>query len=286
MNQKHKIIEWLFQTDAVKISPEDQPFWYTSGTLGPYYINTHFLYGSRSKAEALLAEIDVHKSDRLGCPDRIMSLTWENYEQDPIFHGLIDAMVERAKESLPIADIEYISGGERRDWFFSYPIARLLGKPHITLYKDMAAVVTDMHGTRRIEDLKGATVLHIADLVTEASSYERAWIPAIKQWGGNMRWTLVVIDRKQGGKELLERMGVDMLAMAAVDETLFDQALEMKYITQGQYEMLQGYLTHPKETMRRFLLEHPDFLQAALAGDARTAERARLCVQTNIYDLL
>ena len=47
------IIKWLFQTNAIQVCPEDRPFWYTSGTLGPYYINTHYLYGSKEEAENL-----------------------------------------------------------------------------------------------------------------------------------------------------------------------------------------------------------------------------------------
>ena len=28
------IVSWLFETDAVRVCPEGQPFWYTSGKLG------------------------------------------------------------------------------------------------------------------------------------------------------------------------------------------------------------------------------------------------------------
>ena len=42
------IVSWLFETDAVRVCPEGQPFWYTSGKLGPFYINTQFLYGSEA----------------------------------------------------------------------------------------------------------------------------------------------------------------------------------------------------------------------------------------------
>ena len=44
-----KLIKWLFETNAFRVCPENEPFWYTSGTIGPYYINTHFLYGSEEK---------------------------------------------------------------------------------------------------------------------------------------------------------------------------------------------------------------------------------------------
>lgn len=64
------IAEYLFKTDAVKICPENKPFWYTSGKIGPYYINTHFIYGSEEQANALLKRIDEEK-DKLELPKKL-----------------------------------------------------------------------------------------------------------------------------------------------------------------------------------------------------------------------
>ena len=57
----YELIDGLFQTKALRIAPEDKPFWYTSGKLGPFYVNTHFLYGSEEKAVHLLEVIDAKK---------------------------------------------------------------------------------------------------------------------------------------------------------------------------------------------------------------------------------
>jgi len=84
------------------------------------------------------------------------------------------------KNNIDVNEVDYISGGERRDWFFSPIIAKLLNKPHITIYKDLTTVVSSDGKTEELKELNGESVLHIADLITEASSYERAWIPAIK----------------------------------------------------------------------------------------------------------
>ena len=53
-----KIVSYLFETNALRICEENKPFWYTSGKIGPYYINTHFLYGSEQDAIDLLKFID------------------------------------------------------------------------------------------------------------------------------------------------------------------------------------------------------------------------------------
>ena len=42
-------------------------------------------------------------------------------------------MINFIKENININEIDYISGGERRDWFFSNVIAHLLNKVKIIL---------------------------------------------------------------------------------------------------------------------------------------------------------
>lgn len=282
---QNKLVNWLFDTTALRVSPADKPFWYTSGTLGPYYINTHFLYGSEKKANDLLAVIDVEKNDVLGCPDKLLKLTKENYQSDAIYKGLIDEMCLFISENINISDIEYISGGERRDWFFSLIIADILKKPHITIYKDLKAVITKDGNTFLAENLEGAKILHIADLVTEASSYERAWVPAINSLNGKMLWSLAVIDRQQGGTELLESLGVKPFSMLKIDFSLFDTALSLGKLTNEQYGLVKGFVENPKECMKSFLINNPTFLDNALNSGTKEAERAKLCIEKNIYEL-
>ncbi|MCR4434351.1 MAG: phosphoribosyltransferase [Clostridiales bacterium] len=282
-----KLVKWLFSTKAVKVCPQDKPYWYTSGTIGPYYINTHFLYGSEEKANELLNLIDSIKTDKYGCPLKLLELVRENYGRDEIYRGLIDEMYGFITEALPVGDIDYISGGERRDWFFSLILADRLGKPHITLYKDLSAVVsTGKEVEKGMPDLEGKRVLHIADLITEASSYERAWIPAIEALNGKICWSAVVVDRKQGGEEYLRSRDIHLFSMIQVDESLFDHALSLGLINDDQYLLISEYIKNPKESMKKFLLEHPHFLRDALNSDEKTKERATLCLEKNFYNVI
>ena len=280
-----KLTTWLFETKTLRVCPENKPFWYTSGTIGPYYINTHFLYGSEQKANELLKTIDVVKEDKLNCPGKLLDLVKKNYAGDNIFKGLIDEMLKFVADNIDINSVDYISGGERRDWFFSLILGDMLKKPHITIFKDMSAVVTGTDGkTKLIENIGDAGVLHIADLITEASSYERAWIPAIKNLGGNIKWSVVVVDRKQGGGELLEKNNIKSLAMVSIDKNLFTNALSNKLITEGQFQMLLEYTVNPKESMKSFLIEHPEFMENSLSSDEKTKERAKLCLDKKFYE--
>lgn len=281
------LVSYLFETNALRICPDNKPFWYTSGKIGPYYINTHFLYGSEQDAVDLLKFIDSEKENKDTLPKKVFDKTLNHYNENEIYKNVINEMIEFIKENIDVNEIDYISGGERRDWFFSNIIANKLSKPHITIYKDLSMVVTDSNFEEIINksEVEGAKVLHIADLITEASSYLRAWIPAIKSLGAEIVWSTVVVDRMQGGKEKLENENVKSLSMINIDEKLFEKALNMNIINDVQFEMLKNFYENPDETMRKFLIAHPEFLENALASDEKTAARAKLCIDSNLYNL-
>lgn len=196
-------------------------------------------------------------------------------------------MISFIKDNIDISEIDYISGGERRDWFFSNIVANKLEKPHITIYKDLSIVVNDSTFENEIDkaNVSDSKVLHIADLITEASSYIRAWIPAIESLGAKINWSTVVVDRMQGGKEKLESQNVKSLSIIQIDENLFNNALNMNIINGTQYEMLKNFYESPDETMRNFLIAHPEFLENALKSDEKTQARAKLCIDNNLYNL-
>jgi len=95
----------------------------------------------------------------------------------------------------------------------------------------------------------------------------------------------VVVDRVQGGGELLESLGVRHHALAGIDRSLFDAALGASLINGAQYDMVLAYIQDPTEAMRTFCLTHPTFIANALAGDRRTAERAALCLDRDFYGI-
>lgn len=197
-------------------------------------------------------------------------------------------MIKAISDNVNIEEIDYISGGERRDWYFSNMIAYLLKKPHLTLFKDMEAFVSpfDFSSTEKIVDLEGKTVLNASDLVTAASNYVRSWIPAIRNLNGKLLWTCYVVDRKQGGTEVLEKEGIKTIPLALVDNTLFEKAFELGIINDGQLEMLKGFYHDPYETMRNFLINHPEFIENALKSDnERTLKRVKLLTEGNLYNL-
>ena len=283
-----KIMSYLFNTNAIRFCEENKPFWYTSGKIGPYFINTHFVYGSEEDASKLLSFIDESLSDKLTLPEKVFQKVLKQYEENEIYHNVIDEMKNYIVENINVDEVDYISVGERRDWFFSNMLAYLLNKPHISIYKDLSTVVSDskFETTSPITDINGKKVLHIADLVTVASSYLRAWIPAIRNLGGTMCWSCVVVDRMQGGKEKMEAEGVKSLSLVNVDNTLFETAYKNGIINENQLDMLKNFFKNPDETMKQFLINHPEFLENALKSDEKTVKRAKLLVDGNLYGLM
>jgi len=62
VNYKYEWLEKsLLSSESIKIADYKSPFWYTSGTIGPYFINTHFLLGNENNANDLLSFIDEKK---------------------------------------------------------------------------------------------------------------------------------------------------------------------------------------------------------------------------------
>ena len=279
------LLESLVRSGALRIAPPGQVFWYTSGTVGPYYINTHYLFGGPEGAGELLAFIDA-ESRSADFHARLVERVSAQLASDRGYAAVVDALAASIRRREPSGGVDWISGGERRDWFFSAAVALRTGRPHLYLYKDGAAWRPEGDVLKEAGDLGGRRAAHVADLVTEASSYTRAWIPALRGRGGEMAVSANVVDRGQGGMEVIAAAGVDAEACLRVDEAMFADLRHRRLISEAQHSLLVDYFGDPAGAMRRFLVEHPAFLQGALAsGEARTAERARLLVERDPYGL-
>ena len=275
-----KIIEALFDTKAVRVAPEDQPFWYTSGRLGPFFINTHFLLENEAAAGEVLKRIEgAIAADKLTAPEEIFDMMLAYYNKGGTFKMVSDKLAEAASK----LDFDYISGGERRDYFFSMMPAYLLGKPHLTIYKDMTSVYSEKIEGPSVDskdiDLSGKKALHIADLITEASSYERAWIPVIRGLGSEITDTVAVVDRHQGGRKVLKDLGVELYALTGIDQKLFDEAENNGLINEAQKAMILHFLESPSDYMTAFIKANPDFIAGEIAKGGKNKERAELAIE-------
>lgn len=275
-----KIIEALFATKAIRVAPENQPFWYTSGRLGPFFINTHFLLENEAAAGEVLKRIEKAIADsKLTAPEEIFDMMLAYYNKGGTFKMVSDKLAEEAAK----LDFDFISGGERRDYFFSMMPAYLLGKPHLTIYKDMTSVYSESIDGPAVDskdiDLKDKKALHIADLITEASSYERAWIPVIRGLGSVITDTVAVVDRHQNGREVLKNLGVELHALTGINGDLFDEAKANGVINDVQKNMIMHFLENPADYMTAFLKANPGFIDSEIAKGGKNKERAELAIE-------
>ena len=275
---ENPIISWLFETDAVRVCPEGQPFWYTSGKLGPFYINTQFLYGSEAAANSLLKPLEeACAGEKLAFYDKVWADISAQLASCPIYAQLIDLLTEAAAK----LDVDFVSGGERRDFFFSMPVARKLGLGHLSIFKDLSCVYTDKDGVSMDAaqaGLAGKKSVHIADLITVASSYIRAWIPAVESLGAKIAYSLAVVDRDQGGSEILAKAGCPLTTLVTIKPELFEQAKALGRVTDAQVALVNSFIADPDKFMHDFLVAHPDFLAGEIAKGGKSAQRAELCI--------
>ena len=273
------IADYLFETNAVRVSDPEKPFWYASGTLGPFYVNTHFLLESEDKANELLKLIeDAAAADRADFLTTILPFVKKQYEISESYKAVIDLIVAKAKE----LDFDVISGGERRDYFFSLMPAYLLGKPHLSIFKDGETYYSENVDEKAVKvgegDLSGKVSLHIADLITEASSYTNAWIPSIRGVGATINDTIAVIDRLQGGEANLKEEGVNMYTFAKIELSLFDEGVEKGILTTAQRDMVAHFMENPIDYMKAFLVAHPSFIDEQIALGGKPKHRAEMAI--------
>lgn len=277
-------ISWLFETKALAVSPADKPFWYTSGLIGPYYINTHFLCGGKETAQDVLEFIDLHHAEKTTFPHAMLARLQEVYSSHKIYRATIDAMVELVRDSLPIEELGFVSGGQRRDWFFAPLVASKLDIPCLYIYNDLSIV--DQEGIA-VTDLAGAKILNVADLLTVGSSYTKKWIPALAEVNAVLEWSLSGVDRCQGGEDNLKESGVSLsLSLFSIESALIEAACKEGLIDDSQFSLVKGYLDDPFASMQSFLKNNPQFLdEARSSSDEKKKARANLLVEQDLYQL-
>lgn len=276
-------INLLFDSGAFKAAPANKPFLYTSGLIGPYFINTHFVCGGEVAANQILNLIDMECRNP-GFQQKLISHLEIIYSDSPIFKETIDSACNLIIKDIGLASFRYVSGGERRDWFFSPLIAKLLDKPLLWIYKD--GTVLDTNGVE-LKDLKKEKVINVADLLTIGSSYERTWVPELKKRNGILAYSLNIVDRMQGGESVLLNLGLEkILSVFKIDNAFFEAAKSKGLIDKEQFDLMLNYKKDPHQSMRDFLVNNQEFVdQSANSSDQKIRTRIELLLLNNPYKI-
>ena len=123
------------------------------------------------------------------------------------------------------------------------------------MYKDLITEVStcDFEETTLVNSLPDKKVFHVTDLLNTASSFERAWVPAILNLGSRMHWAIYPVDRNQGGNKCLENLQVAPLSLITLNEDLFELAFNKGIISANQKDILNKYFEDPEKTMQDFI---------------------------------
>jgi hypothetical protein len=258
----------------------EAPVIVTSGEfLTPFFVNAERLCGDPG--------IDAYLTAHGDSDAQIIDYSCSRERADAGFAEVVGQIAGVVRAILGSAREPVVSGGQRRDWLFSGPVARRLGLRHLSLFKqspgqdvELDRVVLRSSDGRELRcgSLAGCTVIHVVDMVTAASScYSRdqltgrdvGWIPMVRARGGQISDLVAVVSRRQGGEEALGRVGVKVRSLAVVDEQFLASH------SRAPAEAV-AYYHDPGAWTRRYLQEHGiGILLGYLVDDAKKLPRLR-----------
>ena len=255
MQSNQIVSQALVASGAYKDLP--QPIIFTSGELGITYINTDKLVGDNGVWEQF-------GNDAGGMIAHAISVTKEN----PKYDAVIDVLAEKVKLLDP--NVQAISGGQRKDWLFSGPVAQKLGLMHISLYKQHASVekieisLPEMEGPVTIPYerdvntvlLRRLNVIHIADLLTVGSScyriengFAKGWFQMLRGQGAYAHTLITVVNRSEGGEKELAEQNIITLPIVTIDDDFIRRHSEYP-------EQVLEYRQNPRVWSERYLQRH------------------------------
>ncbi len=256
INMQDRLLERLVQTGAIRVrkNETDMPYWYTSCIPGPYYINVEKMIGPHIASQALPQITDILSSalDRREKAMKISQIMIGHLDCDKNYMETISLLVQfyqSSTRSMPSA----ISGGERRDWFFSIPFAKVMGIPHLFILKNGDYWSLDNHGNLTDNKWNDVNVLHVSDIINTAASYTRYWLPTLEGIGVSLKETLTVAVRGTPGRQKLEQNGVQIFTPLDLSEAVFVEAYKKNLISQFSLHEILLYMESPRSWTHNFL---------------------------------
>jgi uridine monophosphate synthetase len=153
------------------------------------------------------------------------------------------AIVEKAaceiRNIMAIDKIDKLASIELKGALILPSIACQVNLPCIVVRKEEKAY----GATGRIagaEVVKGESVLFFDDVVSEGLS-KLEGIKPLKELGAHVKHLMVVVDREQGGKENLEKLGYEVHALAKISE-LVKCLLQSEQISKEQADAVMNYI--------------------------------------------
>lgn len=131
------------------------------------------------------------------------------------FREICDFYAEQISQEIGVKNFDRIAGVPIAGIPFASQIAYNLRKPFLYVRKDIK-----LHGReRRVEGVltSGEKVLLVDDLLTTGLTLKKA-VESVRAEGGVVTDAVVFLDREEGGRELLEQVGITLHPLLRVSE--------------------------------------------------------------------
>jgi orotate phosphoribosyltransferase len=152
---------------------------------------------------------------------------------------IAEAAAEQVKQIMVSNKIDKLASIELKGALIVPSIACKLNLPCIIVRKEEKAYgVTGR--TAGADIAKGDKILFFDDVISEGLSKIEG-IKPLQQLGGNVTHFLVVVNREQGGKENLEKLGFRVHALAKVSD-LVNSLYEDRHISREQTDEVLDYV--------------------------------------------
>jgi orotate phosphoribosyltransferase len=152
---------------------------------------------------------------------------------------IAEAAAEKVKQIMVSNRIDKLASIELKGALIVPSIACKLNLPCIIVRKDEKAYgVTGR--TAGADIAKGDRILFFDDVISEGLSKIEG-IKPLQELGGNVTHFLVVVNREQGGKENLEKIGFKVRALAKVSD-LVNSLYENRHISREQTDEVLDYV--------------------------------------------
>jgi orotate phosphoribosyltransferase len=152
---------------------------------------------------------------------------------------IAEVAAEQIKQIMVSSPIDKLASIELKGALIASNIACKVNLPCIIVRKEAKAYGV----TGRIagaDVAKGDSILFFDDVISEGLSKIEG-IKPLQELGGTVKHLLVVVNREQGGKETLEKIGFKVHALAKVSE-LVNSLYQNNYISKLQKQEVFAYL--------------------------------------------
>lgn len=156
--------------------------------------------------------------------------------------NVAEVVADEIRLLMAIERVDKLASIELKGALILPSIGCLVDLPCIVVRKEEKAygVVGRVAGA---EVIKGDRILFFDDVVSEGLSKVEG-IKPLEELGAKIEHLIVIVDREQGGKENLEKLGYRVHALSKISD-LVNNLVESKHISKQQAESVLNYIKKP-----------------------------------------